>query len=190
MLQQQHQHYEVSGQTYRTITETVLVPVDGVEPEWSHGNVAWPSPSGSAAQPAEPPPTTPTREPPSEAGIKTAPASTAPPGTDRQAPPPAPRAQGAATAPTSPASAQADLARRFNAVMGRALRAKSALTQWQRTRGAGGALPDEISVARNHMDAALVAAATAMRVRDNAQAAESLNAAEEALAVVERFLAK
>ena len=75
--------------------------------------------------------------------------------------------------------------------MTRVGRAKAGLAQFQRSQGSSGPdLPDNVSAARNHLDAQVQAVQNAMRMRDNNLAEQNLKATEETVTVIEQFLAK
>jgi len=65
------------------------------------------------------------------------------------------------------------------------------LARLQRSRtGAGEGLPDDVRAAHDRVNAEAQAATLALRTRDYASGEQHLQAAEDALKVIERFLGK
>jgi hypothetical protein len=54
--EQQQSHVEISGETYRNISQTLFAPIDGVEPQLGNATSSAPSPTGTAAPPGRPDP--------------------------------------------------------------------------------------------------------------------------------------
>ena len=78
---------------------------------------------------------------------------------------------------------------RYNAVMVRAGRAKQQLLRMERPQaGQGTELPADVRDARSRLDDQLKAALGALSRRDNDQAGQNLQSAEDTLSVIEKFL--
>jgi hypothetical protein len=162
VLTHQQEHTEIVGKTYRNIRETILVPVENVEPELGSGTSSATKSGAPAAQPATP-----------AAG---APVKTASPASRRQPDSP--------VTPTPAMSSQAEFAKHYNWVMTRAVRAEAGLAKLQRRQAASRAeLPESVHTARDRLDAHLQAVARAMRARDNGAAEQCLHAVEDTLTV-------
>jgi len=178
---QQQSHAEITGETYRSISQTLFAPIDGVEPKLGDATSSAPTPAGSAAPPAPP-------------GRGTTPASpTSPaegvgvPATPAQPPPPRGRPEPSATSPSD----QAEFMRRYSAVMRRAAQDRMGLAQAQRKLTVEGvSLPDDIRAAQNRLTSQQRAVGLAMRTRDSAGAEQSLRDMEDTLAVIEQFIGK
>lgn len=84
-------------------------------------------------------------------------------------------------------AAQVALYQRYNAVMVRAAKDKRALFQLQRTQAE---LPADLSDARSRLDDQLKAVLVALSRRDNDQASQNLQSAEDTLTVIEKYLGK
>ena len=185
---QEQSHAEITGETYRHITQTLYAPIDGVEPQL--GDAASPAPSraGNGATPAVPnrgiTPASPTSRPVGN-GVPATPVQPVP------APvvPPAPRGRQVplAISPTG----QTEFMTHYVAVMTRAAKDRSALGQAQRKLAlAGASLPDDIRAAQDRLISQQRAVGVAMGARDNAAAEQDLRAMEDTLAVIERFIGK
>lgn len=166
---QQQSHAEITGQTYRNISQTLYAPIDGVEPKLGDATSSSPSPAGNAAPPAAP-----------TTSAQPAPAPVVPP-SPRGRPDPA---------ATSPAS-QAELMKHYYAVMTRVSQDRSRLGQAQRKLSVAGApLPDEIRAAQDKLNTQQRALGLTMRTRDYAVAEQNLRDMEDTLAVIEKFVEK
>jgi hypothetical protein len=164
---QQQSHTQITGETYRNISQTLYAPIDGVDPQLGDGAVRTPPPA-AGANPARP----------------TAPATPAQPA--QPAPPPVRPAPPAAS-PTP----QQDLLTRYRALTVRASQDRLGLGQAERKLTlAGVALPDEIRAARDRLTIEQQAAASAIRTRDNAAAEQKMRDLEDTLAAIEKFIAK
>jgi hypothetical protein len=183
VLTHQQEHTEIVGKEYRNITETILTPVENVEPELGSWSAHQVTPGAPATQPA-----TVGRNTPAATAAPTTPVQPAP---NQTAPPNSRRRPDLPLTPTPALSPQAEFARHYNLVMTRAIRAKAGLAQLQRRQAApGAALPDDVRAARARLDAQLQAVMTAMRARDNAAAEQRLQDADQTVVVIEQFLAK
>jgi hypothetical protein len=101
-------------------------------------------------------------------------------------PPPRPVAR---PAPSPAVAAQVAISQRYNAVIGRAGRAKVQLAQLERKQaGQGTELPADVRDARDRLDTQLKAVIVAMQKRDNDQTAQSLQSFEDTLSVIEKYL--
>jgi hypothetical protein len=164
---QQQSHAEITGQTYRNISQTLYAPIDGVEPKLGDATSSAPSPAGNAAPPAAP-------------TTSAQPAPAAPP-------PPRGRPDPSATSPAS----QAEFMKHYYAVMTRVSQDRSRLGQAQRKLAVAGApLPDEIRAAQDKLNNQQRALGLTMRARDNAAAEQNLSDMEDTLAVIEKFIEK
>ncbi len=183
VLTHQQEHTEIVGKEYRNITETILMPVENVEPELGSWSAHQVTPGAPATQPATAGRNTP--------AATAAPMTPVPPAPNQTAPPNSRRRSDLPVTPTPAVSPQAEFARHYNLVMTRAIRAKAGLAQLQRRQAApGAALPDDVRAARDRLDAQLQAVMTAMRARDNAAAEQRLQDADQTVVVIEQFLAK
>lgn len=161
---QEQSHTQITGETYRNISQTLYAPIDGVDPQLGDGAAPTPPPA-AAANPARP---------------------AAPPAPAQPAPPPARPAPSAAS-PTL----QQDLMTRYRALTVRASQDRLGLGQAERKLTlAGAALPGEIRAARDRMVTQQQAVAMALRTRDNAAAEQRMRDLEDTLAVIEKFIAK
>jgi hypothetical protein len=190
VLTHQQEHTEIVGKEYRNISETILMPVENVEPELGSGSAHQVTPGAPATQPQVPSRNTPPVATMNRTDAKAAPAMLAPASVQTAPPTSRPRPDSPLT-PTPAQSSQAELAKHFNLVMARAVRAESGLAHLQQRLAASGAqLPDDVRAARDRLGAQTQAVASAMRARDNAKAEQRLQDAEETLMVIEQFLAK
>nr|AGT45847.1 hypothetical protein PPT_M1_02 [uncultured marine bacterium PPT_M1] len=208
VLKNQQDYREVlQGQTYRSITQTILESVENVEPEFTS-----PIASEPAAQPGVPnrvtaPASTVANQPvakpaPGTPASSTSPTTTSQPetrsATTTKEPDPAPPSTPKRRfgwppmpAPAHSASSQVEFAKQYSAVMVRASRARGNLNQLERRQASSGTeLPENVSAARDRLDVEMRAVAVAMRTHNSGQAEQSLHAAEDALATIEQFLAK
>jgi hypothetical protein len=196
VLTHQQSHTQIVGKEYRDITETILMPVAGAEPELGSWSAHQVTPGAPAAQPAAPnraaPPTAVPPTAPVQGTAKGAPTNPAMPQQVPAAPPVSRRVPTLPVQPTQALSPQAEFARHYNMVMARVNRAKIGLAQLQRRQAASGgaALPDDVQAARVQLDAQIQSVMAAMRARDNATAEQHLLETEETLKVIEQFLAK
>jgi hypothetical protein len=162
---QQQDHSDISGETYRNISQTLFAPIDGVEPQLGDTTSSAPAAPNRGTTPAVP------TSSPQGRGVPATPAL-----------PPA--------SATSPAS-QAEFMRHYTAVMTRAVQDRSGLVQAQRRLAvAGTPLPDDIRAAQDRLTSQQQALGLAMRTRDNAAAEQNLRAMEDTLAVIEKFIGK
>jgi hypothetical protein len=160
---QEQTHTQITDETYRTISQTLYAPIEGVAPQL--GDVATPAPS-VAGSPARPP---------------------APPAA--QAPPPALPARPASS--TTSSGGQQEFMTHYGAVMNRAARARSGLAQAQRNSSIDGSpVPDDVRAAEVRLTSQIQAMNLVFRTRDYAAGEQSLRAIEDTLAVIENFVAK
>ena len=86
-------------------------------------------------------------------------------------------------------SGQAALYQRYSMAMGRTSRDKVLLAQLERKQvGQGVPLPAEVRDTRDRLDAQVTAVIGAMQQRDDDQFGKSLQALEDGLAVIEKYL--
>ena len=167
---QQQSHSKITNEEYRTISQTLYAPIDGVEPQL-----------GDGATPAPATPTPPAAANPGRPAAPTTPAP-APPAL----PPPARPAS-----PTEAPATQPDLMTRYRAQAARAYRDRLALAQAERKLTlARAALPDEIRAARDRLTSQQQAVTLAVRTRDNAAAEQRMRDLEDSLVVIEKFISK
>jgi hypothetical protein len=191
VLTHHQDHTEIVGKEYRNIDETILVPVQNVEPELGSSSSTKQTSGAPAAQPATPSRNIPTAESMNRPEAKAAPTTPAAPASVQTAPPTSRRRPDSPVTPTPALSSQAEFAKHYNLVMTRAVRAEAGLAQLQRKQAAPRAeLPESVRTARDRLDAQLRTVASAMRARDNGAAEQSLPAVEDTLTVIEQFLAK
>jgi hypothetical protein len=166
---QQQSHAEITGQTYRYISQTLFAPIDGVDPQLGDATSSAPSPAGNAASAAAPP------------------TSAQPAPVPVSAPQPRGRLDPSATPPTS----QVDFMQRYGAVMRRAAQDRAGLAQAQRKLSASRVpLPDEMRDAQDRLNSQQRATALAMRTHDNVAVEQNLRAMEDTLAAIEKFIGK
>jgi hypothetical protein len=160
------QHRDIGGKPFRTITETIYAPIDGVMPVL-----------GEATPPAQ---ATGARATPGTSG-NVIPPNRVVPNTTAQPP---------ATAPNA-AQNRTEFLRRYSASMTRRARARAGLAQFQnRPSASRTVLPADVSVAASRLDAQAGAAIAAMNTGNDTLAAQNLDALEESLKVIENFLAR
>ena len=159
-----HEHTEIGGKPFRTIRESIYAPIDGVMPVL-----------GDATPPADgngPPATAVTRQ---NRGVTNA---------AMQQPGPAP-------VPNAAPQNRVEFQRRYNAALRRIPRARVGLAQYQTQRASsGGVVPADVAEAVGRLDVEARATRAAMSAGDDSIAERNLNALEDALKVVEDFLAK
>jgi hypothetical protein len=169
---QQQSHAEITGQTYRNISQTLYAPIDGVDPQLGDATSSAPSPA------------TPTSRPEGK-GVPIASAQPAP--VPVTPPPPRGRPDPSATSPAS----QAEFMKHYYAVMTRAAQDRSRLGQAQRKRAVAGApLPDEIRAAQDKLNSQQRTLTLAMRTRDFVTAEQNLRDMEDTLAAIEKLTDK
>jgi hypothetical protein len=180
---QQQSHAEITGETYRNISQTLFAPINGVEPQLGDATSSAPSPAGNAAPLAAPNRGTP------PAVLTSRPQGRGVPATPAPAAPPLPRGRPDPYA-TSPAS-QAEFMRHYTAVMMRTAQDRSGLVQAQRKLAvARTPLPDDIRAAADRLNSQQREVGLAMRTRDYAAAEQDLRALEDTLAAIEKFIGK
>lgn len=211
VLKNQQDYREIlQGQTYRSITQTILETVENVEPELGGGPKQASTASPGAPNPAAPTsptanqpraqtaPATPSPTPTTQVETKTAPTTQAPaPPVQPTAPKPKRRFGWPVTLPPilsgqpNQSSQAADLSARYSSLVVRAAQAKTGLAQLQRQQaGSNTELPDDVRASRDRLDAQMQAVALAVGARNNAQATQSMREAENSVTVIEQFLAK
>jgi hypothetical protein len=158
---QEQTHRQITNETYRSISQTLYAPIEGVEPRL--GELATPAPS-AAGNPARAPVAPPA--PPSAAAPASNPAATS-------------------------AAAQVGFSKHYSAVMVRAAQARAGLARAQSNASAAGVpLPEDIRAAPEVLISRQQALNTPMRTRDYAAAEQILNSMEDELSRVEDYLAK
>ena len=158
---QQQSHTQITGQTYRNISQTLYAPIDGVDAQLGDGATAAPSAAGNPARPPA------------------APFGAAAPVRGRQ------------EASATSAAGQQEFMIHYNAVMRRSAQSRVALAQAQRKLSpAGVPLPDDIRAAQERLPSQQQAASLTLRTRDYAAGEQSLRALEDTLVVIEDFVAK
>jgi hypothetical protein len=178
---QQQTHAQVTDQTYRNIQQTILVSINGDEPQLGAATSSAPLPAGNAVEPNRG--TTP-------ASPTSLPARREMPATPAQPAPAAVRLpRGRPDASTASSASQAELMTHYGAIMRRASQDRLRLAQTERKRtGVGVPLPDEIRAAQERLNSEQQAVNLAMRARDYAAGQQRLGAMEDTLAVIEDFL--
>ena len=176
VLEHKQQHMEIGGKPFRTISETIYAPIDGVMPVLNDATPpaqmnGGPEPPVTPQRGAPPSGTTPNRAVPN--------AVTQPPAT-----------MPSAAAPNA-AQNRIEFQKRFNALVGRYSRARVGLAQLQ-PRGASpaAALPADVAAAAGRLDADLRAARVAISAGNDSITERNLTALEDSLKVIEDFLAK
>jgi hypothetical protein len=167
VLEHRQSHTEIGGKPYRTISETIYAPIDGVMPVLGDGT---PPATGAAGRAA----------PGRAAGAP--PQSNAAPA----APPPVTPAPRASAAPT-PGNSRGEFVRHYSDIMNRASRARIGLARLSKPAAT---LPADVSAAAGRLDAQIRATRTAMGARNDVLAAQDLSDLEDSVKVVENFLAK
>jgi hypothetical protein len=158
---QEQTHTQITNETYRTISQTLYAPVEGVEPRL--GDAATPG-SPAAASPARP----------------SAPAAQAPP----------PTAAARATSSTTSNSGQPEFMTHYGAVMNRASRARSGLAQARRRLASvGSPLPEDVRAAEARLTSQIQAMNLVFSTRDYARGEQSLHEMEDTLAIIDNFVA-
>ena len=159
---QQQTHTQITGETYRDISQTLYAPVEGVEPQSADGATTAPSAAGSPARPPA-------------AAVSAQPAPV----------------RGRQEVSATSAAGQPEFTTHYGAVMSRAARVRSGLAQAQRKSSiAGVPLPDDVRAAEVRLNSQVQAINLVMRTRDYAAGEQSLRAMEDTLAVIENFLAQ
>jgi hypothetical protein len=164
-----HEHSDIGGKPYRTISETIYAPIDGVMPVLGD---ATPPANGNDPAAAQ---GSPRYAPPQNRGVPNAAAQ-----------PPVPNA-----APNASPN-RAEFQRRFNADVSRYTRARVGLAKFQSTRGGPpvAALPADVAAAAGRLDSDLRATRLAISAGNDSITERNLNAVEDSLKVIEDFLAK
>jgi hypothetical protein len=158
------QHRDIGGKPFRTITETIYAPIDGVMPVL-----------GDAT-------------PPAEGNGATAGASRNVNPPNRAVPGVAP--QPSATAANAPPN-RAEFLQRYGASMTRLARARAGLAQYQSRQSVSRAvLPGDVSVAAGRLDVQARAAVAAVNSGNDTLASQNLDALDDSLKVIENFLAR
>jgi hypothetical protein len=165
VLEHRQSHTEIGGKPYRSISETIYAPIEGVMPVLGDGT---PPATGAAGRGAAP-----GRAAGAPPQSNAAPAVT-----------PAPRAGAAPT----PADVHGEFVRHYSDVMNRANRARFGLARYQSKPAA--TLPADVSAAAGRLDTQIRATRTAMGARNDALAAQNLNDLEDSVKAIENFLAK
>jgi hypothetical protein len=178
VLRHQQQYSMIGSPGYdkpfRTISETIIVPIEGVDPKLDGPSSAQPNPPAAAAPPATPsiPPVTAAAPSPAKNPMVAAQPPAASP-----APPSAANASGADWRGQLP---------RYEKDILRASMARRNLQRKQLAQGSS--LPADVIAARDQLNKQVLAASQAMRRRDADQMDSTLTSLEQTVTVIETYL--
>jgi hypothetical protein len=179
VLQHQQSYTDIAGKPFHTIIETIVAPVENVEPE-----LATRSAKGTPSERTQ----APTSQTPAAAPAPI-PAPTPPPANTASSAAARAGRAGATGLSQADVAQQREFATQFSALQIRAVRVRQRMIQLLRTKRPE-TMPNDVQAASDRLENEVRLAGQALSTRDSGAIRERLRDLDDTLSVLERYLAK